>query len=414
MKTLFTKSMLTLGIASTMTLMSCNDKETIVKEPLKIKVAASDLSNSDELTQAAEQLISPYSFMLAYKLAATAVDKDPTNKKAEFYYLFLKRFEAFRGVLTRVYPGLDEQQKKNLDSYIKTQLPDSPLKDFLTQKGGSAITKPSEIQDVMSQYFAASNKLRTFLKQNEQAEININLNPYVFEGAVKEELMNSCQVIENPGGAFTYVCDASQIAVKKLNTADLIALRQTAAGEVLYGMFYTAYSLNGLEKLKEIDPQGLMTHKSKSEFLLAQPEFGKLRKDHSLNLMHELASDFSAATSWALKYQDSLCKNRPGYLYKKGICINEPAGVQDLLNQVNAALGGVLDIELTPANDENSKIKTQIDVFAWSRNPIADLRQIKPLGWNECDKATSIKDNTLGGIFVENNANIFVLKTNCQ
>ena len=413
MKTQIKKSIFTLGMVSTFALMSCNQKETVVKEPMKIKVAATDMSSSDELAQAAEQLISPYSFMLAYKLAATAYEKDPTNKKAEFYYLFLKRFEAFRGVLTRIYPGLNDQQKKELDKYINTELPASPLKDFLTEKGGTAITKPSDIQDVLTQYFAASNEFRKFLKDNEQSEISINLNPYVFEGAIKKELMNSCKIIQGEGGTFSYECDASQISVKKLNSADFIALRQTVAGEVLYGMFYTAYSLNGLEKLKEADQQNLMTGKEKSEFLIAQPEFGKLRKDNSLKLMRELGSDFTAATSWALKYQDTLCKKRQGHLYKDGLCISKPTAAQDLVNQLNAALGGIVELDLQTANDD-TKMKTQVDVFAWSKNPIADLRQVSPQGWNNCEQATSFKDNTLGGIFVENNANLFVLTTICQ
>ncbi|WP_409478417.1 hypothetical protein [Pseudobdellovibrio sp. HCB154] len=412
MKAQIKKSIFTLGMVSTFALMSCNQKETVVKEPMKVKVAATDMSSSDELTQAAEQLISPYTFMLAYKMAATAYEKDPTNKKAEFYYLFLKRFEAFRGILTRVYPGLDEQGKKEVDAYLQEQLPNSPLKDFLTEKGGSAITKPSDVQDVLVKYFAASNEFRKFLKDNEQTEMNINLNPYVFEGAIKSELMNSCGIYEGADGTFTYECDATQISIKKMNSADLIALRQTAAGEVLYGMFYTAYSINGLEKLKDSDPS--MTNQQKTDMLLALPEFGKLRNDNSLKLMRELGSDLSAATSWALKYQETLCKKRQGYLYDQGICISHPTEAQDLVNQLNAALGGAIELALPTANNRENKLKTKVDIFAWSKNPMTDLRQVAPLGWNECGRATAIKDNTAGGIFVENNADVFVLKTNCQ
>lgn len=406
------KTIFTLGLISTMTLMSCGENKTVVQEPFKIKVTASDVSSSDELTQAAEQLISPYHFMLAYKMAATAYEKDPTNKKAEFYYLFLKRFEAFRGILTRIQPGLNYKQKKDLEKFLAQDLPNSPLKDFLTQKGGSKITTADHVQNVMSEYFAASNEFRKFLKRNEQSQIDLNLNPYVFEGAIKEELMDSCKVIENDG-AFTYECNVTQISVKKMNSADLIALRQVVAGEVLYGMFYTAYSVNGLEKLAELDSDNNLTNKLTSEWLFSQPGFGKLRKDHSLKLMRELGSDLSVAASWAIKHQDTLCKSRKGYLYKDGICINEPTEAQDLINQLNSALGGVIEVDLKTANGSD-KIKTNINVFAWATNPIADLSQIKPQAWNNCDKATLLADNTVGGIFTENNAHLFLLKTTCE
>jgi hypothetical protein len=55
-----------------------------------------------------------------------------------------------------------------------------------------------------------------------------------------------------------------------------------------------------------------------------------------------------------------------------------------------------------------------MNIFAWATNPIQDLRQIKPTSWNSCDHATSLADNSFGGIFVDNNAQLFMESSNCK
>lgn len=54
------------------------------KDEDKISITASDRSKAEELIESAEQLVNPYSFMLAYKLAALAVEKILKISKLNF------------------------------------------------------------------------------------------------------------------------------------------------------------------------------------------------------------------------------------------------------------------------------------------------------------------------------------------
>ncbi len=407
---------LTMGlILSSSLLTACEPNNNTEKVVDRVHVTADDSMSSAELATAAEQLVGPYTFMLAYKTALKAVEKDPTNLKAQFYVNLLKRFEAFRGILTRVKPALNVEQLKNMNETIK-KIPMSPLKEYLTEDG-PPIKTVTEIQDVLANYTSALKDFRKFLKANQTAELNIYLNPYVFEKAIKEELKNSCTIKEGDGSV-TVDCDYSQIATKKLNMADMIALTQMTSGEILVFGLYNNYSLQGIEKLTEVDPNHRFSQRETTNFLFSQPSFGKLRKDHIFSMLTEMGSDLSSATKWAIEYQNKLCpkgssveNQRPGYLFSKGICIENVSDVQKGLAQLDSALHGAIRVDLKRANEEI--VNTEMNFFAWSTSPIQDLRQIRPTTWSKCDKAVSFADNTFGGVFVDNNAPLFV-KSDCS
>lgn len=409
---------LTMGLViASSVLMSCqnNGSEKVID---RVRVTADDSMSSAELSIAAEQLVGPYTFMLAYKTALKAVEKDPTNIKAQFYVNFLKRFEAFRGILTRIKPFYkNAAQAKSLDDTIKN-FPQSPLKDFLTEPG-TAITTVTDVQNVLGDYVSALKDFRKFLKANQASEMNIYLNPSVFEQAIKNELRDSCTFNEGNGdGHLVVECDYSMIATKKLNTADMIALTQMTSGEILAFGLYNSYSLEGIEKLQEVDPNHLMSRQATVNYLASLPSFGKLRKDHVFSMLTEVGSDLSAATKWAMNYQSTLCpkgtstpNQRKGYLISNGICIENISETNHALAMLDSALLGAIRVDVKRANGE--MINTQIDYFALSRQPIQDLRQVRPTSWNRCDQVTSLADNTVGGIYADNNANLF-LKTDCS
>lgn len=392
-------------IASSLILMSCQKETEKVRDNI-VYVSTDARQTSDELTKSAEQLVGPYTFMLAYSAAESAIEKDPTNLKARFYYLFLKRYQAFKGAITRVRPLLNKQEVENMDYWIKN-FPKSPLKEFLTAEG-IPLKKPTDFQDVLGQYYLAIREFRQFLKENQDANLELYLNPYVFEQEIKKEMADSCRVVDN-GVSCTF--DYSSVATKKLNKADLIALRQISAGELIYSMFVNSYSLEGLEQLKQVDPQGAMTNQQRTEFLSNIPTFGKLRKDQNLTLMKDMGSDLVAGIRWAQQNQEQLCPagvttpgQRKGYLFSHGFCVSgAQTEVSIFLATLEQALAGVTKIDF---NADGVAKSTNVNAFAWSKQPIMDLRQIKPTAWNNCDQAISFADNTLGGIFVDNNVNV--------
>ena len=80
--------------------------------------------------------------------------------------------------------------------------------------------------------------------------MNIYLNPHIFQEAIKNEMNNSCKVTPN-GDYSTVDCDYSFVASKKLNSADMIALTQMQAGEILMFGFTTLTRSKGLKNYQK-------------------------------------------------------------------------------------------------------------------------------------------------------------------
>lgn len=404
----------TVALVSCIGLTACNPKETVV-EKNEQRVSVNDKMNSDELTAAAEQLVGPYTFMLAYKTATLALEKDPTNLKAQFYVKFLKRFEAFRGGMVRIKPLLKAEDRAKHEENIRN-FPNSPMKTFLMDNSKPVMNTISDAQSALNEYFSAAVEFRKFLKENQNTQLEIFMNPHVFEQKIKENLADSCQYTQKPDG-YDVVCDTTIAGSIKMNMADLITLRQMTSAEVLYS-FFNSYSLSGLEKLKEFDPHGQKSNQEKTEFLSALPGFGKLNSYQTITLMKELGSDLAASVKWAVQYQNTLCpkgmdsKNqRRGYLFNDGICINNPDDAQRFISTMERLLGGVTSINLGISDEPKKTVN--IDAFAWSKSPIQDLRQIRPTAWNQCGDAVALADNTLGGVFVDNNF-LSIINNDCK
>ncbi len=378
---------------------------------VKVKVSAIEQMDAAELTSTAEQLISPYTFMISHEMAKKALAKDPYNLKAEFIMRMTKPLQVFKGIHSRMRPSLNPDQVAGHEDWLR-RFPNSPLKTFLTAQG-SPIATVTDAQNVLTEYFTALQEFRAFLKKNQSAKLSIELNAQAFENEIREEMADSCRYVGLEED-LELVCDYSEIATKKLNIADLIALRQMVSGQIMYSMFNN-YSLEGLEKIEQ--NVGL-TNKQKTEAMALLPKFGKLRSSHTFGILKDIGSDFSGAIKWAVQYQNELCPEgqtsygqRKGYLFKDGICDEDADATQKLLATLDQALKGAAQFDLE--TESGAPITTKLNAFAWTDRPVRDLRQVMPTQWNECDEATEIRDNTLGGIFVENNFNL-TLDKKCE
>ena len=370
------------------------------KKSAKVSITATDKMSADELASSAEQLITPYSFMLAYKLAKLAVDKEPNNVRALFYYKFLKRYEAFRGFYSRVSSALTPAQQDELKKEIALY-PPSPLKDFLTEKGTDIKTIKDE-QDVLAQYYGSIAEFYDFLKDKENSDFQARIN--ISKQEFRKDQAGICNATDT-GSELKIQCDTTNMVSVKLNMADMILLRQITAGELLVGIAYNSYNLDGLDKLATAPAK--MTLQQSIDTAFSNEKFGLLRNDHMFGSLLKIGADMGAAANWALKYQATLCPhgagaidNRPGYLFKNGICF---AGKQDdathALHVLDLALKGPTLIDITP------DIKgSNVDVFAWSRNAIKDLRTVQPSQYDGGGKAISLRDNTVGGVLLDSNA----------
>lgn len=395
-------------------LVSCGNKSESIKSE-KTTVTATASMQADELTSAGEQLVTPYTFMLADKVFDMALEKDPRNVKAQFYKKFLARLLIFKGIYARLTPELlkTEETKNEYNKSIQ-KMPDSALKTFLLD-GKPDLRTAKDLQDLMVKYVQTISDFRKFLVKNADAEMDLNLNPYVFEEKIKEEMAQSCQVLSNNSQRVEVECDSSAAAKIKINSADLIVLRQMTAGEVLMWSFYTSYSVENLEKVISARDTNKLSEDEFIKLAKETPKLGDLRADHSLKLIPDLAADMVSAAKWAVKYQDRLCPlgygktdQRKGFLVKNGVCVDLRDNVQAQLKMIESIVAGPAKMEIL--NKRGEQQTTTVDYMAIFRNPIASVKDVTPDSTLDC----SIKGGpTAFGIFPNGDAVNFV-STKCD
>lgn len=373
----------------------------------------------EDLVEAGEQLIAPHTFMVADRIFSMVLKKDPNHKKALFYKAFLKRFMVFEGVLTGVKPLVAKSGADKLEEFelsIK-KLPDSPVKSFLTASH-KGMKSAGDVQDLLVDYVDAVAEFRDFARDhaNDNFEITLNMNLKTFESELMERAKNSCEVLQNDPEAVRVTCDLSQVAKVKLNSADLMVLRQMAGAEIVLWSIYTAYTIDGIEEVaKKIEGRDL-SNEEFNQILAQHPKLGLLRKDHRLGSLIDLGVDFSKSVKWAQKYQKQLCPQglanadkiqRRGYLVEKGLCLELNSETDKLLALLDAALIGPVYHDLL--NLKGEMVNVKIDPFATLRAPPVDIRHMISGQFGKCENGKSvIADKTLGGVFPDGNAEEFV------
>ncbi|MGZ3806239.1 MAG: hypothetical protein ACXVB4_18640, partial [Pseudobdellovibrionaceae bacterium] len=219
------------------------------------------------------------------------------------------------------------------------------------------------------------------------------------------EAAKSCTATQGSEGQVDVDCQYSGIAQKKVNTADLIALRQATGGEMLYWSIYTAYDLSTVEEIAKNAELKTKTPQEVLAYYKSLPSIAKLNKGQMLSLIPELGSDFSASVKWAQQYQDRLCpkgldvpNQRRGYLFKDGLCVKTDNESDKALAMIDKVFSGIFT---QPILDDNSQQKDQIRVnlVGFLKNPPQDLKNILPESVDQEGQATQWSDPTIGGLF---------------
>lgn len=365
------------------------------QQPDELKIVYRQAS-AEDLALAGEQLVTPSSFPLADRVLDEALAKDPSNKRAQFYKMFLKPFMVFQGVAVRVRPFVraygDMEQFKKLED-----LPNSTTRDLLFN-GREDIANLAQLQDLLVEYRDANIEFYQWLKNNEDLELVLNLNPWIFGNEIQKDV--DCRLIEESPEGMRVVCDNRNLLQRKLSPADNIALRQGVASLALYAILYTSYTLDGLEKIfAQSKGQELSSHE-RLQILQNTPQAGQLRRDNAMKYIHAFGSDFAYAMSYAIKNQQALCpktsdKARKGQVFKHGLCV--ASDTDKSLALLNLALKGAFVQDFEDSTGQKKSIL--IDPFAISTRPATDIRIYLPESLDACGHAASYADNTLGGIF---------------
>ncbi len=374
--------------------------------------------DSDQLAEAGEQLVMPHTFMLAQKAFDMALEKNPNNEKALLYTALLKPFMKTRGLAARIRPYVQRYgDTTEYENGIKKS-PNSALKKFLLDDSGlMPISKDSDVLDFLADQTDAYEKLRKHLIAHQDTEIVFSLN-LLSAGLFTNQAKDSCIVTDNPQGGFKVDCDLSEAAQVKMNRADMVVLRQMVGGYVFLLSMYTSYSLDGLEDaLNSQKNNNLHGEALANYFERRMPNAGKLRADNKIVEWKNFGADFLASMRWAQQYQGQLCpkgqsvaNQRKGYIFNQGLCIDNNDETNRGLALLERVLAGAVEMSNSEyITAEMNNARATIDYFAWSRNPVKDLRQLLPASYNKCGEAASLRDKTFGGIYPKGDAELFMI-----
>jgi len=410
------KALINLTLISALSLTACAQKDE--KKIVSNKVSITAQMNSEELALAGEQLVGPYSFMLADRVFDEALKQDSGNKRAQFYKALLKPFMAFKGLGANVRPAIKkykgEAELAEYDQKLAKQAPNSALKSFLLDtKDTKTITSVTDAQDFLAKVQDGFNDFRKFLKANHDLDLTLNINPLYVNGLniPEGEASTYCQLVEDSAADSIYGdynCDFSNSLQKRVNAADVIVMQQIAAGMVLYFGMLNSYSLEGLDKLElmkekagvdELDPDTVY------KVLMGTPKFGTLRKNHVFQYVKELGLDFTAGARWVIKIQRELCPNgqeneriRPGNLITSAICVEDQDTAFSQIRIIEDVLSKAT--EVPSEQEDGSYRKIKVNVPAFLARPITDLKTlVSRKNINACGDLVRLTDPTLNGLF---------------
>jgi hypothetical protein len=405
MKTLLIKALLMLGLISQV---ACEKPKGVDSlETMKTQVNINSSMSADDLVEAGEQLVTPTQFMTADMIFDMALEKDPTNFKAQFYKKLLGSFMVNKGILTRVKPLV--RKYGNISEYEKNvgTLVDMPATRFLVQ-GKEDMHSVKDIQDYLSSYQIAINDFRKFLILNQDRNLTMEISSSQIENLFKQGAdAYECTQVGGSKDNLQFECDFKNLAKRNLSTPDFMAIRQVLAGYVLFFNFYTAYSFEGIEVLNSLNiKEGTPQNQLLAVINEKLPNLGKLRTQNLLKETLNIGSDLVSAGRWAITYQNKLCPKgiekahqRKGHVFHQGICIKNADETLRSLAVLEQVLSSTVKVKIVENQPEY-----ELDYLAWFKNPVQDLLTLAPKTYNRCGQATSLRDNTMGGLFVNGDA----------
>lgn len=412
---------------------ACTTKKTEEKMTIDPKLivgsAKSPQEAAERLALAGEQLFSPVSFMYADEIFDLVLKVDPNNERAQFYKAFLAPWMALKGSVNRVKPLVDrsdEKTKKEYQDFID-KAPESALKTFL-MAGPQDLKTEEDVLKFVDEYNASWDKFRSYVKSSKNKTFEINIMTLVGVAGALDSATRECHAERMMNG--TYQMDARCNYLKalkvKLSRADFEALQHVTAGFLIYSNLLSAYRVDGLADFYKpyADKDQSPTEQEFYEHFRKVAEFGKLRTEKKLSSIIGFGTDAIAGVRWAMSIQSELCpsrdasniKNRQGYLFRQGFCIDknevneDGENVDQVLARVEAVLGGGTS-RIFGRDNYGREVSTEIKPAAPLRNPVKDLKPMFPISYNNCGRVVAFADPTLGGVFFKGDANTYLKKT---
>jgi hypothetical protein len=419
---LLRKSLMALALCS-ITATACSHKHHQVVKTIDTKSIRNDSSlnssqKAERLALAAEQLVSPGSFMYAKDVVDQALSIDSDNKRAQMIDALIAPLMATKGILERVKP-IAERNEKSKAKYEEVMAkvdkkPAHALKTFLLD-GKQDIVTEADAQSFTDSIRNAFDKQRTFFKNNKNLDLTFNLSDLFSAAALNKE--DSCYMDTDESGVYKEYCleDTTPAVLEyKLNRADNEAIQQIAAGMEIYISLLNSYDVSGALAVSDKYDNTNANSNEVREELLKNKSFGTLRGSSGLNGIVSMGMDAISGIRYAAAAQDELCpagvkdkSNRPEYVFTQGICISDRKDtenpLENILKTVELALKGeAISHKFTGDKGEYTTVVTPVSILMGSVKDVRDLG----LGFNQCGNVVGVGDATLGGVFPRKDVNV--------
>lgn len=226
-------------------------------------------------------------------------------------------------------------------------------------------------------------------------------------------------------------CTNAELTQHKLSPGDHIAIENIAAGYAALITVLNSRSLEGAPQLF-VDNKDYIQARQKSgektsdlpsyarlaaiETLLSNSKFSQLRDAQGLENLVRMGIDSIAAVRLAQTMHREICPagvktsgSRPGYLFASGICLEEANSsnkttVEKALAIAELALqGGLSNINIRDRDDAVTDTYI-IKPVALLTSPVENLQSLG-LEFDTCGRLKTIADQSVGGLFPNNDAN---------
>lgn len=380
---------------------------------------ASDSSLSPEqkaekMALAAEQLVTPETFMYAYDVAQKALDIDPQNVRARVWKAAIAPTMELQGIYARIEP-LVKTDSELYENYVrdmgvmKKQIPEKAVADFLFDAPADIHTE-SEAQEVIARVTLRIDEFREVMNEVKNEDLTIHLNNSVSKESALSRAAESC--IPQRVSEWVYDtshCDFSRAYQVRLNRVEFESLQHYAAGLQTYLTIANSRDLSGL--FTQAKSLKYLSSEEQVDALFENSKFGTLRADHRMGALPSLAKDAVIGVRYAVKMQKEFCPKdgRAGYVLSQGLCVENSRDLERTLAAIETALQGTQSILVGERN--GTPVYTVVNSTAFFTQPLEDLRSVLPSEYDSCGNVSAIADGTLGGVFPTGDLNHLIADT---
>lgn len=414
---------MTLLAATALTTAACGQHPGKVENPtinlasIKADPNLSSIEKAEKLAEAAEQLATPTGAVYADMIATEALSYDSKNVRARFWKAALGPAMEMRGIVNRVAPLAKTRNRWNKEylktvKYLKSKTPDKSVRDFMFD-GPQDIKSEADIQETIARVTLKMDEFRQTLKDLKNEELVIQLNSEKTKEGALNSAIETCFVKEVSPWVFQWEnCELSTAFEVRLNRADFEAMQHVVAGYQIYVTALNAWDLSGVIQ-EAAETSGPRATEDVVASLIKNPAFGRIRQDHGLGVVPEMAKDLVVGVRYAMKMQSDLCPrgetsadNRAGYLFNSGFCVKADSALESRLRAVDLLLSGSSTI--IPVKVGHKELTLTADAKALFNSPLANIRQLLPVKKNHCGQVIGLGDGTVGGALPTGDLNLLL------